>query len=894
MKFFAYFVTPSTLRFCILIQLFILATLLQAIPSNAAKSQKTLVLPLKVVTLGESAKLTKETDSAIKRAATLYKFKYLSRTQAEKLLDYQAEWPPALKVLRSKELLQQYDNIILGSITEVGGQVSLDLKLIDLLSTKSTQFYTTAMGTSAELPQLSKKNFSKIASYASRESIIASIAPAGNNKIDSGAILQQIKTQPGDPYAPVQLRQDLKAIFAMGYFNDIQIEVRQEKDGKAVIFNVKEKSVIKSIEVEGTDEIKEEKVREVVTIKEQSILNTMQVNKDGLAIQQLYKTKGYYNTTVTPQITYPTEESAVVRFKVEEGPKIYIREITFQGNETFDDDDLEDEIMTNTKGWFSWFTESGLLDFDKLNQDAGRLLNFYGNNGFLETKIGDPIVKQEGEWLYITFFIEEGQRLKVGDVDVRGDLIEDKEKLLAQLEISKQEYISRQVLRDDVLKITDIYAEQGYANAIIDPRIHKSVKDGHIDITIEIDKGELVYINRITINGNNRTRDNVIRRELKVEEGGIFNAKAMRDSIQKLQFLEFFEEVSITPEQAFDPTTVDLAVEVKEKSTGMFTVGVGYSSVENIILLGEISENNFLGRGDTLALSTNVGGESSRYNLKYKNPRYKDSMLSWGIDIFDTEREFDDYTKDSIGGSISLGHPLWGKWRGFGSYSYTDTDLNNVSDDASFIIRESQNIKITSAVGLSVVRDTRNRRFGPSSGSKHNLSVRYAGGPLGGDSEFTKLEGSTSWYFPMMWKTVLHLHGAAGQAFENEDEGLPVYERFYLGGLRSIRGFESSKISPTDPETGERIGGDKMWYTNVEVIFPLLAEQGVNGVIFFDAGNVLDDDEDWNVDSVKTAVGGGIRWFSPMGPLRIEWGYNLDPEDDEDQSVWDFSVGGVF
>ncbi|MDJ0622966.1 MAG: outer membrane protein assembly factor BamA [Desulfocapsaceae bacterium] len=862
--------------------------------AKAAEGQKVLILPLKIATLQNTAQLTAEADGLMEQAALEYNFDFLARTQAENALNYQADWPPTLPTLKSVAQLAAYDILVVGTLTEIGGQVSLDLKLFDLLAAEDTQFYTTQSGTLAEISTVLSQGLGAIASYTSRESVIASIAPAGNNKIDSGAILQNIRTQPGDIYSPTQLREDLRSIYAMGYFDDIQIEVRQESDGKVVIFQVTEKPVIKSIVFSGTDEIKEENVKEVVTTKEQSILNPMQISKDKEALLQLYKTKGYYNTEVSPEITYPTDDSAVVEFVIEEGPKIYIKEISFEGNSTFDDDDLEDVIETDTKGWFSWFTDSGLLDYDKLNQDIGRIYNFYGNNGFLETKIGDPVVRQEEEWLYITFIIEEGPRFRVGEVNIQGDLLLEKEALLEKLELPKMEYVSREVLRNDVLAITDIYAEQGYANADIRPRIDKSTEEDTIDVMISIEQGELVYINRITITGNDRTRDNVIRRELKVEEGGIFNSKAMRNSIQKLQFLEFFEEVSITPEQSFDTSTVDLSVEVKEKSTGRFTIGAGFSSVENFIFTGEIAENNFLGRGDTLAFSTNIGGESTRYNLRYFNPRLNDSRLSWGVDLFDTEREFDDYTKDSIGGAISVGYPVWEKWRGFAKYSFTDTELSEVDEDASFIIRESQDIEITSAVKLTMQRDTRNRKFGPSKGSKHSFSVEYAGGPLGGDSQYTKIEGFTSWYFAMFWDTVFHFHGAAGQAFENEDGGLPVYERFYLGGLRSIRGFESSKVSPIDPETGERIGGDKMWYTNFEIIFPLLADQGVNGVIFYDMGNVFDDDEDWGVDDFEMAVGAGVRWFSPMGPLRLEWGYNLDAEDDEDESVWDFSIGGVF
>ena len=858
----------------------------------AAQPQKTLFLPFKVTSLSQSI-TPAEADRALSKILAEKGYSFLERERAESLLDYGAEWPPDTQTLGEIDSFKNYDILVAGSITEIAGNISLDARLVDLLSPVESKYFS-FQGDSKQINALYNDLIRETTAFTSRDEVIASIAPLGNEKIDSGAILKNISTQPGDPYDPAALREDLKSIFRMGYFDDVQIEVSQQQDGKAVVFRIDEKPVISSIIFEGIEEQKEENVKEVVTTREQSILNPTQLNRDSEAIQLLYKSKGFYNTEVTPEVSQPTQDTAEVRFVIDEGEKIYIREISFEGNTTFDDDELEDEIETSTKGWFSWITESGLLDYDKLNQDAGRILNFYGNHGFLEAKIGDPIVNQEEEWLYITFVIEEGTRFRVGEVNLEGDTIADREKLLAMLDIPHETYVSRKVLREDILKITDYYAERGYANANTRPEIKPAETEDTLDITLDIDKGELVYINRISITGNDRTRDNVIRRELEVKEGGIFNAKALRESLQNLQYLDFFEEVNISPEKSFDTSTVDLSVEVKEKSTGMFTIGAGYSSVDDLILMGQIAENNFLGRGDTLALSGNIGGESNKYNLQYKNPRLYDSELSWGIDLFDMEREYDDYTKDSTGGALSFGYPIWEKWRGYGSYSYTDTTLSDVAEDASFIIQNSVDIHITSAVKLTLQRDTRNRRFGASKGSRHSLSLGYAGGPLGGDSEFTKIEGYTSWFFPMFLDTVFHVHGAAGQAFENSDNALPVYERFYLGGLRSIRGFDYGKVSPIDPETGDRIGGDKMWFTNFEYIFPLLAEQGITGVLFYDMGNVLNDDEDWGFDSYKKSVGVGIRWFSPMGPLRLEWGYNLDPEPDEDDSVWDFSIGGVF
>ena len=296
----------------------------------------------------------------------------------------------------------------------------------------------------------------------------------------------------------------------------------------------------------------------------------------------------------------------------------------------------------------------------------------------------------------------------------------------------------------------------------------------------------------------------------------------------------------------------------------------------------------------SLALSANISSVTSRYNLSFTNPRILDSNVLAGFNVYNSEREYDDYTRLATGGGVNFGHYLIGKWRINYGYAYADTTLEDVSENASIIIKESQGINISSALMLSLSRDTRNQYYNPTKGSINKISVEYAGGFLGGDAAFTKVQGSSSWFFPLFLDLVFHFKASAGQAFENEDGKLPVYEHFYLGGLNSIRGFETSNVSPLDPETGERIGGDKMWYTNIELIFPLFEELGLKGVIFTDFGNVYAVEEDWDFGKVKKAAGIGFRWLSPVGPLRLEWGYNLDPEPDEDDAVWDFSIGGAF
>ncbi|HSO09971.1 MAG TPA: outer membrane protein assembly factor BamA [Desulfoprunum sp.] len=870
-----------------------LATLIFAGPAISA-DQNTAFLPLKINSQQDADKLTAQADTFLEEALVSNGQTMLPRTRVESMADYTKAWPPAVPQMQSIAAATGFDNVAAGSLTYVGKQISIDIKVFDLLSPNAPRYYFKDGLTVETLRDGIAAVIGDILLYSGKDLRIASITPQGNKRIDSGAILRKIKSKVGDIYSPSTLREDLKSIYSMGYFNDVQIDVSDTEKGKSIVFKLVEKPVIASLVYEGIDELKEEDVKSAANIKEHFILNPAKINTAIEAIRELYKSKGYYNTQVKAETTFPSDEGAVVRIIIDEGSKIYIKKIDFEGNTTFDDDDLADEIETSEKGFFSWLTASGTLKMDEVKQDVGRIVAFYNNHGFLEARISEPTIRQEEEWLYLTFMVEEGPRFKVGTIDIAGDLITGKDELLNLLAIRNEEFLSRQVMRDDILKITDYYAERGYAFATVRPDIKKSASGGRLDVEFKIEKGDLVYIDRISIKGNTRTRDNVIRRELKVSEGGIFDSKALRQSTQALQRLEYFEEVNITPEPSLDPTRMNIVIAVKEKSTGNFSIGAGYSSVDNLIFMGEISENNFLGRGDRLSLAANIGGSSSRYNLGYTNPRLNDSDLSWGADLFDSEREYDDYTKDSRGGDLRIGYPVWEKWRMVGMYSYTDTDLTDVSEYASYVIRNSVDLHVTSAVKVSLVRDSRDRILSASKGSYNLLSAEYAGGPFAGDAEFTKLEGSTSWYFPIFWKTVFHFKGSAGQVFENETDKLPVYERFYLGGINTVRGFDYGDISPLDPVTGERIGGDKMWYTNWEILFPLAEGQGVQGLVFFDAGNVLDDDEDWSVDSYRESVGLGLNWLSPMGPLKIVWGYNLDPLDDEDDSVWDFSVGGTF
>ncbi len=860
--------------------------------SSSAESDKpnTLFLAAKVNAPADQEKLISLVDQVFGEILTAKGIALIPRTEAAKKLDYQKDWPPTPQTLAAFVDSPVIGYMTTGSVTKLGDQLSLDFTVIDLMGGEKPVYFVKE-SSEDNLAQAAKDLVSDILAHTGRYFLIGNIKISGNTRTDSGAILKKIKSQAGDRYAHDLLRQDLESIFKMGYFEDVQVQVEDSEKGKEVTFQVKEKAVIGQVIIDGEKEIDEDDIKEVVTVSTNTIINTAEVQTSVKNITKLYKEKGYYSTEVTANLDYPSPDKANVKFVIKEGFQVYIKDIRFSGNTAFDADELEEVMQTSQKGLFSWITESGRLKRDILDQDRARIAALYHNTGYIEAKVGEPEVTYEGKWLYITFGISEGERYRVGTIEVEGDMVGDKNDLYENIKLGQEKFFSRQMLRDDILRVTDYYAEKGYAFADVKPTLNKNDADKRMDVVIDVSKGALVHINRIVVKGNSRTRDRVIRREMDVKEGGILDATAIRKSSESLQRLEYFEEVNITPEPTAQEDKMDVVVDVKEKATGTFSIGAGYSSVDSLMFMGEISENNFLGKGQRLALQANVSSSNNRYNLSFTEPHVNDTPLLAGGDLYNWAREYDDYTRDSTGAGLRFGYPLWDKWNAFWGYGFDDTKMKDLSPLVSNEILDSQGV--TSSVRFGVSKDTRNRMHDPTKGIQHTVSVKYAGGVVGGDFNFTKIEASSSWYHPTAWNTTVHLRGAAGYVLDNGSNTVPVYEKFYLGGINTIRGFDNSKISPIN-SNNERVGGEKMWYGNAEWIFPIIKEAGLKGVVFFDTGNVYDESETWDIGRLKKSVGTGFRWLSPMGPLRLEWGYNIDPDPDEEQGVWDFSLGGVF
>jgi outer membrane protein insertion porin family len=452
-------------------------------------------------------------------------------------------------------------------------------------------------------------------------------------------------------------------------------------------------------------------------------------------------------------------------------------------------------------------------------------------------------------------------------------------------------FFDRSVLRDDTQQLTSFYNNYGYAFADAGADLNKDDEENQIHITYRLTKKHKVFVRRVTISGNQKTRDNVIRRELRLTGGELFSGARLAVSKQRLQRLDFFETVEIETQPTEEPDQMDLKVKVKEKSTGSFSAGAGFSTIDNVFFTAQVQERNVLGKGYSASLRGSFSSISSRFQLSFWNPHFRDGPLGLGFDAFSTTREYDDYDLDSTGGKIKFAYTLGDYTRLFWNYRLEQYSVENIDFDASEQIKDIEGDNLASSVYAAISRDTTNKRLNPTRGTKNTVSAEYAGSVLGGDDDFIKTQYEFSYFHPIFWKLVFNWHWKIGHLFENTGDPVPDFERFYLGGINTVRGYDYRDISATD-DAGDDIGGYKTFYTNVETTFPIKEDMGLLGVVFFDAGDVWDEDEDFDTDLYKS-VGAGIRWNSPLGPLRLEYGYPLDDLKGND-GKFEFSVGQFF
>ena len=784
------------------------------------------------------------------------------------------------------------DVVLVGQLIKVGEALSLEVRLLDLTG-KAQPATLKVQGTGLKTLQgLSRQLAQEVSLKILGKEKIIRVMVKGNRRIEKDAIMGTMQTREGEIISPARLREDLKSVYKMGYFTDVKFDVSDTPEGRVLTVLVQEKPAIKEIIIKGNNKIKRDKILEVTDLKRFTVASETSIRENINKIVNLYRDKSYYEAKVTYRLEPLTKTEVNLVLQVDEGGKLLVKEIKFEGNKKIKGKELLKVMETKEKNILSIVTSAGKLSKDNMDRDLEKIAAYYFNHGYIKAKVGEPKIEIKGKYIYLTIPVEEGSQYKVGKVDFSGELLEDKAKLAEKIQLPKGKIYSRETVQNDLTTLSDFYADFGFANADVTPLIKENDQTLTVDITFDMHKGRKVYFDRIDIAGNIKTRDKVIRRELRVVEQELFSATKLKESTKNLRRLEYFEDVNFSTSPGSAPDRMNLKITVKERPTGTFGLGAGYSTQDRLVGMAEVSQNNLFGRGQQLKVQGILGAISHRARLSFTEPYLFDRPLAAGFDLFNWERQYTEYVRKSKGGVIRFSHPLrWQYTRLYGLYRFENVTLSNLAVNPSPVLLEAANIHNTSAYSMVLRRDSRDAQFAPTTGSDNSINVEMAG--LGGDTAFMRYVAESGWYFPLKWKTVGVLHGRIGYMQQLPWGSLPAYEKFYLGGIDSIRGFKYADISPRDPRTNERIGGNKFTQFNVEYRFPLIKKLGVMGTLFFDAGNVYGSGEGL-FSSMRTSVGTGFRWFSPMGPLRVEWGYNLAPKPWEKHSAWEFTIGSQF
>ena len=790
-----------------------------------------------------------------------------------------------------------------------------------------------------------------MAQSATGESI-AEIALSGNRRVQEKAILQGLQSKVGEAFSPELVTQDLRAIWDKGFFKDIQILKEDHPDGVRLVIVVKEKPAIRKVEFLGNNDVSDDDIQEVVNVKPLKILNVELLKTNAEKIRELYVDKGFFLANISYEVVSVQDGQGVdVIFNVTEGYKVQVRRISLIGNAHLSDALIKGMIQTREGNELSFITKSGTYKDEHFQTDLMRIQALYYDHGFVSIKVGEPTVTLTPDKRYIDIVvpIHEGVQYAIGDISFSGDIeLKDDEgevvvdeKLLKKFVASTAgEFFKRTTLFEDIGRIANVYKNRGYAFANVTPNSKMRPEVQLVDIEMQVQKGELVYIDRIEISGNTKTRDKVIRREMRIYEGELYSEAGINASKARIFQLGFFENVEIKPAGGARSDAMTLTVEVKEKSTGTFQVGAGFSSVESFIATAQIAQNNFLGTGQSLSLSLQLSfGDFGRKfgSLQFYEPYLMDSLYSLGVNAYVTQQHYYSFTRAATGISPTVGYPITPDLRLSLGYTLEQIEIKQTSElrRAHYLVKETGGFN--SALNATLAYDTRNNRLFPTSGQYHRLKAELSDEVLGSDAsmEFLRLQLTARYYQPVIWGLVLKLNAEFGYLHSTgtSDDGTalraPISERFFPGGIYSVRGFQPRSLGPCENAPNDlmdhasaatclNVGGNKQAVFNVELEFPILESAGIKGVLFFDAGNAYNDDQGWFYASTKNedqpdvfiigsddpvkppmglylSAGFGFRWFSPIGPLRFEWGVPITKKaPTDDNLIFEFTIGNFF
>ena len=761
--------------------------------------------------------------------------------------------------------------------------------------------------------------------------VVKAIAVEGNRRVEVDAIKAALSTRVGDALDPARIRADVRAVMKLGYFSDVSIVARGPAATPTLVVKVTEKPSVQGTRIEGAEEVSADDLKEAIEVKQYQILDATAVRRSVKKIQEKYVEKGFYLAEVTSRLEEKPDNQVVVVFVANEHAKVQVRQVSILGNVKLPRDEILPYLQTQEGGFLDFLTSAGTYKEEAIQRDVQAVQAVYLEHGYVNVKVGRPSVSlsPDKRWLYITIPVEEGEQYTIGKIGFSGELLGLEGTLQLLVKTRPGELFMRSKVGADLFASGDVYKDLGYAYVNVTPLTNLDQKARTVDLTFDVQPGQKVRFERIDIQGNTRTRDKVIRRELRIYEGELYSASAIKLSKQRVTALGFFETVEITTKKGSADDKMVAVVEVKEKSTGTFQVGAGFSSYENFILTGQISQNNFFGWGQTLSLQVQWSSIRQLGQIQFVEPHFFDTAWTFAFDLYATEALYTTFTRRAVGGSMTWGYELSGlSWlwpwtralddvRLFATYT---NEYIRVTSAAALLLRNQFRSGTTSALRLSLQWDKRDNRLFPTRGVFLALSYELAPPLLAPEwlfgedvNLFTRTTVDARFYQPLVLGTVFRSRVAAGaiRAWDVEHP-VPISELYYVGGINTVRGYRMYGLAPTTlvgstpsgPLVPFTVGGNKQLIFNFEVEVPLIAQMGIRAVTFFDMGNAFPPGA-WSDPAVSWSLykswGFGLRWQSPIGPLRFEWGFPLNRRRDpvtgfyiDNPSDFQFTIGNFF
>lgn len=748
----------------------------------------------------------------------------------------------------------------------------------------------------------------------------------GGGHIEAEAVLAYTSLKAGDELSRGALARDVRALEKSGRFSYVAADVEQAADGVVVVYTISSKPRIRTIRVEGADELGNRKVRELLELGPGDLVDDATVALKAQKVREQYEKKYYPYAKVTWTIDeQPADGTADLQVRVEEGRRAFVKRVVFPDEipdpgrltrvmralfpwafdwPAFTGHDLRRAMKQRQSNFWSWITAAGTYKPEDLDGDPELVRRVLLDRGFLDARVGEPEVRNlSPKRLEVVLPVEPGPQYRLGKIDLAGVklfAVKDVERAITN---RAQDVASLAAIERTQGALKDYYGGRGYISSDVRYELAPQGTAPVVDVHYAVTEGTLAHIRDINIRGNTRTKDKVIRRELTVYPGEIYNEVKVRNSERRLRNLGYFSFVNAVPEETPDPERYDLALDVEEQKTGQFLVGAGFSSVDDLIGFAELSQGNFdlfgwppTGGGQKLKLRGTVGTKRRDVELSFVEPWFLDRKLSLGVDLFQRDRRFlsDEYDQRNTGMNLSLGKPLTAFTRVNFIYGLEDIRVFNVDTNASDLIKQEEGSQLKSSFTIELVRDSRDSSFVATRGMRTSLAGTLAGGALGGDVEIYQIEAQVSKYWPLWFDHVLNLRGwtSVVEGYGDEDR-VPLFDRLFLGGARTLRGFKYRKVGPKD-ENGEPVGGKTGWYATAEYTVPVVEK--VRLATFYDLGMVYEDAFEWDAGDYNSDWGFGLRLDFPGFPLRLDYAWPLEADEFNDRSSgrFQFSIGYVF